>query len=175
MPFFIGKTFLIVTIFCIALTTVACGARDSDQDIAPVGTIEPQTVPEASATPEPVPTLTDLPVEITEPISPISPVSPGQEPAMSPINSDIQPIPGSEDALAAAIADLSEQTGLPAGDIRLVSMEAVQWSDASLGCPQEGFMYAQVVTPGYLIVLEAQGQQYEYHTDQATNVVLCEA
>ena len=53
-------------------------------------------------------------------------------------------------------------------------MEAVEWSDASLGCPQEGFMYAQVITPGYLIILEAQGEQYEYHTDQTTNVVLCQ-
>jgi hypothetical protein len=52
-------------------------------------------------------------------------------------------------------------------------MEEQQWSDTSLGCPQEGFMYAQVITPGYLIVLEAQGQTYEYHTDTQANVVLC--
>jgi hypothetical protein len=50
----------------------------------------------------------------------------------------------------------------------------MEWSDASLGCPQEGMMYAQVITPGYLIVLEAQGQTFEYHTDQGTNVVLCQ-
>jgi hypothetical protein len=35
-------------------------------------------------------------------------------------------------------------------------------------------MYAQVITPGYLIILAAEGQQYEYHTDQAANVVLCQ-
>jgi len=72
-----------------------------------------------------------------------------------------------EKALAAAIADLARQTGLPGGDIHLASIEATNWNDSSLGCPQEGFMYAQVITPGYLIMLEAQGQQYEYHADQA--------
>jgi hypothetical protein len=86
----------------------------------------------------------------------------------------MQPIPGSEAALAAAIADLSQRTGVSADQITLVSMEAREWSDASLGCPQEGMMYAQVITPGYLIILAAQGQQYEYHTDQAANVVLCQ-
>jgi hypothetical protein len=34
-------------------------------------------------------------------------------------------------------------------------------------------MYAQVITPGFLIVLAAQGQTYEYHTDQKATVVLC--
>jgi len=90
------------------------------------------------------------------------------------IESEVKPIPGSEKALAAAVAHLTEKTGVPDSDIRLLSMEAVEWSDASLGCPQEGFMYAQVITPGYLIILEAQGQSYEYHSDQAANVVLCE-
>jgi len=32
--------------------------------------------------------------------------------------------------------------------------------------------YAQAITPGYLIVAEAAGQQLEYHTDHA-QVVLC--
>jgi hypothetical protein len=85
----------------------------------------------------------------------------------------VPPIPGSEAALAAAVADLTKQTGLPADQITLVSIEGRDWSDASLGCPQEGMMYAQVITPGYLIILEVQGQQYEYHTDQTTNVILC--
>jgi len=50
----------------------------------------------------------------------------------------------------------------------------VEWSDASLGCPKPGFAYAQVITPGYRIVLTAGQQQYEYHTDKSRAVVLCE-
>ncbi len=94
---------------------------------------------------------------------------------MAPSNGEVQVLSGSEAVLAAAVADLSEKTGIPASEISLVSMEAVDWSDASLGCPQEGYMYAQVITPGFLIVLEAQSQPYEYHTDRTGNVVLCEA
>jgi hypothetical protein len=152
----IGKIFWITIILGSAFIIAACGPGDSDRDIQPISSIELQAVP----TP-------------TEPVEPISPVSPVKEPAMQ-TGSDVQPLPGSEEALAAAVADLSERTGFPPDDIRLVSIEAVKWSDASLGCPQEGFMYAQVITPGYLMVLEAKGQQYEYHTDQAANVILCE-
>ena len=86
----------------------------------------------------------------------------------------MDPIPGSEKPLAAALDDLSQQAGVPLDQISLVSIEARQWADSSLGCPQEGFMYAQVITPGYLIVLDAAGTQYTYHTDQASTAILCE-
>jgi hypothetical protein len=35
-------------------------------------------------------------------------------------------------------------------------------------------MYAQVITPGFLVVLEAGGERYEYHADREGTVVLCE-
>jgi hypothetical protein len=112
---------------------------------------------------------TELPREIVEPVSP---VPRGVEPEVAP--ADKQAVPGSEAALAAAKADLAKRAGVPADQVTLVSVETKEWSDASLGCPQEGMMYAQVITPGYLMILAAQGQQYEYHTDQAGNVVLCQ-
>jgi hypothetical protein len=33
--------------------------------------------------------------------------------------------------------------------------------------------YAQVITPGYLIVLQAAGRTLEYHTDSGRRVELC--
>jgi hypothetical protein len=149
----------------LGLITIACGAQDAGEDISSIETVQAEIVAESSPT--------ALPAEITGPGSPISPVAPESAPDIS-IESEVEAIPGSEDALAAAVAHLTERTGVSESDIRLVSMEAVEWSDASLGCPQEGFMYAQVITPGYLIILEAQGQSYEYHSDKAANVVLCE-
>lgn len=53
-------------------------------------------------------------------------------------------------------------------------MQAVEWSEASLGCPQPGMLDAQVITPGFLVVLEATGEQYKYHTDVGRLVLLCE-
>jgi hypothetical protein len=35
-------------------------------------------------------------------------------------------------------------------------------------------MYAQVITPGFLVVLEAGDERYEYHTNREGTVVLCE-
>jgi len=93
---------------------------------------------------------------------------------MPPADSQIRVPPGGEEALKAAIAALAEHTGLLPDQIEVVSIEAVEWRDASLGCPQPGYMYAQVITPGYLIVLQADNQTYEYHTDSKSNVVLCQ-
>ncbi|MBI3958511.1 MAG: hypothetical protein HY328_06855 [Chloroflexi bacterium] len=62
-----------------------------------------------------------------------------------------------------------------AESVQVVSVEGVDWSDSSLGCPQAGMMYAQVITPGYKIVLESGGRTYEFHTalDPAGPLVRC--
>jgi hypothetical protein len=63
-----------------------------------------------------------------------------------------------------AVADLAQRLGIAPDAISVISIEPVEWPDASLGCAKPGMMYAQVVTPGYRIVLEAGGKTYEYHT-----------
>jgi hypothetical protein len=95
-------------------------------------------------------------------------------PLPSPVPAEVTPPPEAEKVVQLAIEDLAEQLSVGTAEIRLISVEAMEWSDASLGCPQPEMMYAQVITPGYKIVLEAQGEQYEYHTDAATNVILCQ-
>jgi hypothetical protein len=188
MQHLIGKPIFVAVILLVFLISTSC---NSFRDPSPVGDveIESQSVPQATSTntPEPIPTprptftaipeptgTTELRTELVEPISPVSPVTTTEESVMTATHDSTQSIPGSEQILAAAIADLSEQTGTPSDQIKLVSMETVEWSDTSLGCPQEGFMYAQVITPGYLLILEVQGQQYTYHTDQNTNIILCQ-
>jgi hypothetical protein len=86
----------------------------------------------------------------------------------------VVPPAGAEDTIHLARQDLAQRAGVVPEGIQLLSVEAVQWPDASLGCPQPGMMYAQVVTPGYRLVLEAEGKQYNYHTDQGRFAVLCE-
>ncbi len=57
----------------------------------------------------------------------------------------------------------------------LSALEPVDWPNASLGCPEPDKMYAEVITPGFRLVFEYEGQQYEYHTDRdGTVVVECE-
>ena len=71
----------------------------------------------------------------------------------------------------AARAALAEQLGLPVESIEVRSVQAVEWPDASLGCAEPGMMYAQVITPGYLIRLDAGGKVYEVHSDLQRAVV----
>ena len=63
-----------------------------------------------------------------------------------------------------ATQDLVETSGAAAGEVTLLRVEEVEWSDTSLGCPDPEGMYAQVVTPGYRIMLEAGGDTYAYHS-----------
>jgi hypothetical protein len=134
----------------------------------------------------PLPAITES-VETRETQSPTSEATglptPGLEPQKEEISVTPQPsLEASEINLPAAAepsvrlarADLAQRLGLAPEAIKLVSVEAVEWSDASLGCPQPGMMYAQVITPGFLVVLEAGGATYTYHTDMGRFAVLCE-
>jgi len=78
-------------------------------------------------------------------------------------------LPGSsetEAAARAAVAFLATKLSIPPGQIAVASAEPVSWPDTSLGCPQPGMAYAQVVTAGYRMVLSVAGQSYEVHTDR---------
>ena len=57
--------------------------------------------------------------------------------------------------------------------LQVVKVEKVDWPDTSLGCPQPGMMYAQVITPGYRVILSDGTKEYEYHTDAKDWVVPC--
>jgi hypothetical protein len=61
--------------------------------------------------------------------------------------------------------DLAEKLNLQVENIQLVKQEAVDWPDSSLGYPEEGMMYSQVITPGFRTILKANGKLYEYHSD----------
>ena len=49
----------------------------------------------------------------------------------------------------------------PITEITPVSMESKDFSDASLDCPVSGMAYAQVITPGHRIVVEAEGRRFD--------------
>ena len=57
--------------------------------------------------------------------------------------------------------DLAGRLDLNLERINVISVEATQFSDASLGVPKPGESYAQVITPGYIIVLQAEGETYQ--------------
>jgi len=82
--------------------------------------------------------------------------------------------PGLQGLIQTAKTDLAERLAVPVATIILLEAVPVVWPDSSLGCPQEGMFYTQVLTDGYLIRLEAEGNIYEYHANRDTYVFLCE-
>jgi hypothetical protein len=106
-----------------------------------------------------------------------SPVSePGETPTVeeTPTPTPIVKVPSdAEKVVLLAKEDLAERLGISTEEIGVEKVEKVEWPDASLGCPKPGMVYAQVITPGYKLVLFAKGRSYEYHTSMR-HVVLCE-
>ena len=122
------------------------------------------------------PAVTPTPTPVTGPSVARSPAPTAGSPAAasSPTAGDAPTIPtgarGSldRDALVArAVADAAARTGVAADAIRVVQVEAREWPNSALGCEKPGMGYAQVITPGYRIVLEAGGRTLQYHTDRA--------
>ena len=69
---------------------------------------------------------------------------------------------------------LGDEVGVGERGFILNSTESVQWPDASLGCPQEGQGYAQVITPGYKLVFDLAGTPYEVHSNvDGSQMVIC--
>ncbi|MDY6877650.1 MAG: hypothetical protein SWK90_15820 [Chloroflexota bacterium] len=116
--------------------------------------------------------------EATPEVGPDTPVQPAPDdsPLPEPRVSPILPPPGSPAESMTAVAHLAAELDISPDEVSVLSSTPVEWSDASLGCPQPGMMYAQVITPGYQFILEARGEQYEIHTDRTgRSVVLCQS
>lgn len=107
------------------------------------------------------------------------PASPIPESSATPTSEEPAELPDVGFPLSAkplvqmAAIDLAARISIPAEKITLLNVQSVEWPDAGIGCPAEGYDYAQVITPGYKIVLQAEGTLYTYHTDQGTFVILC--
>ena len=72
-----------------------------------------------------------------------------------------------------AVEAAALEAGIDQGDVQILSFTQREWPSTALGCPKPGFSYAQVVTPGYEILLRADGKEYEYHSNLTSNVVVC--
>lgn len=78
-----------------------------------------------------------------------------------------------EKIVAQAKDDLAKRSGISVDQITLVQVQTVTWPDGSLGCPQPGMMYPQVLVDGLLIQLRAKGDVYEYHSGGNRAPFLC--
>lgn len=95
--------------------------------------------------------------------------SPSPPPTPTPLNVP----PEATSAVDAARQAAATQLGVNPDQLQVTEVQAQQWPDASLGCPQPGQLYSQVVTPGYIVMITNRGRQFEYHTDSRSHATLC--
>ncbi len=72
--------------------------------------------------------------------------------------------PAAREISARCQRDLAQRLSIPAGEVSVKRAERTVWRDASLGYSRPGKMYAQVLTPGWRVVLTARHADYLYHT-----------
>jgi hypothetical protein len=69
-------------------------------------------------------------------------------------------------AVENARKDLARRLKIDADDVKERSVEDSDFPDLSLGAAEDGEMSGQMITRGWRIRLEAQGQTYEYRADK---------
>ncbi len=155
------KRLIVPIILLLALTacqSAAAGNTATATSLRPTQTPLPVTQPVATAIP---PTDTALP--------PTGTPTPTSQPEATPtlIRVDLSP------AERAAIAQLSQDKGIPIDQIQLVSTSATQWENGCLGIVIPGVLCTKGPVAGFTIILSASGTTYEYHTNQdGTSVLL---
>jgi hypothetical protein len=110
---------------------------------------------------------------VAELLSTLTPVPPTQGDILITPSQFIPLDAGLQNLIDKARMDLAQQLSIPMTQIHLIQAISATWQDSSLECPQLGLAYSQVLTPGYLIQLQADNRVYEYHTDADQLVVFC--
>jgi hypothetical protein len=89
-------------------------------------------------------------------------------------NSQMTPsAPGLQGLIEKVKEDLAKRLSISMAEINVAEASEVIWPDSSLGCPKKGMAYLEVLTPGYLILLEDANNQYEYHAGKGLDFFYC--
>jgi hypothetical protein len=73
-----------------------------------------------------------------------------------------EPVPAAVDAARQALA---ERLGVSVEKIAVVDYQQVDWPDGCLGLGGPAELCLAAITPGYAVILEANGEQYTYRTN----------
>jgi hypothetical protein len=87
-----------------------------------------------------------------------------------------QVMPVLEDVLPPDVAlnirnQVSEILGVPVESIQLESIEQMEWPDGCLGLGGPDESCTAAVTPGWLLVFSADGQEFRFRADQTGTVI----
>jgi hypothetical protein len=73
----------------------------------------------------------------------------------------------------AVVADAARRFNVAESAVVIGRAEQLTWSDGSLGCPEPGRTYAQVLVPGFRLVAITSAGELTYHTDSRGKAVTC--
>lgn len=76
-----------------------------------------------------------------------------------------------DEAIELAKKAVEAEEGSGMASLRVRQAEPVQWPDTSLGCAEEGMMYAQVITHGYRVLIQAGARLYRVHVGKGRAVI----
>ncbi len=71
-------------------------------------------------------------------------------------------------------ADAAQVASVDVTEVVVLEERAVEWPDGSLGCPQPGMLYTQVITPGYQVIVSAGDLELDYRLDRRGGFRVCE-
>jgi len=143
--------------FAFAWLVTSCTVGDVPLATAVPPTVAP-TIASATNTPLPAPTNTAAPAPASTAALAATP-APAQ-PTPTHVAVDLTP------AQRAAIQAVSSEYNIPADQIHLLKTEAMTWPTGCLGIVLPGVMCTKGPVDGFRMTLEANGQQYEFHTNQ---------
>lgn len=137
------------------LLLAGCATAPDPEPATPESRPEPPP-PVAIVEPEPEPSVTGAEIE---------PETAAPEPTSVVITDEAVRDPA--DQKAAELAQvLGARLGLQPEDLIVVEAAESLWPNACLGFPSDGEICAEVLTPGYAVILEVDGLLYSFRTDE---------
>ena len=103
-----------------------------------------------------------------EPSPPEEETRPGEDEGTTPAQEH------HDERVAEAADDLAERVGVEPGQVQVAEYRAVTWPDGAVGCPEEGMAYTQALVDGYLLVLQAEGTEFSYHSAGEEEFFYCD-
>ena len=74
-----------------------------------------------------------------------------------------------------ALQAVVERSGANLQDLVVIEETAVRFPDSSLGCPQPGMSYMQVITPGHKVVVKYADQLFDVRVAGQRAIICAEA
>lgn len=160
-----------IAVISLALTSCAPAASQTAIPAQPTQASETLAAPTVPTLPAPTLPAPTLPAPAAETQAPPALPTKGVETQM-PTSAPNAPA-GLEKMVETARLDLAERISVPVSAISLLQAGPVNWSNAGLGCPDPGMVYAEVITPGYQVILRSGDKQYEYHAGKDQLPIFC--